>query len=289
MLPSLARIPASINKKGILATSTASYMRRNTALFGVRTSTPASKTIAGRFAKAGAPKPKSTQVTIGQSPDGFGKQILWHPDDAQLAVIAFLSAADYLGVMISGVRPNDTIEFVSSRGIASFAEETENKGVGAFIGIIGAGAKVTAAAFGAPELLPVISAAEAFAKSQFEQQEVKTKQRDPFGVDPSSGHKARQEGGVIVSLPEARQIYYSGDSDTENRWIKKPGTRVAANYPDHVKDAFFLRSGSLNLYAAGAEGDIIIAPWDHIFTDNLGYYELHILLKRNNHKPPVVE
>ena len=58
--------------------------------------------------------------------------------------------------MISGVKKTDTIEFVSDTGIASFAEETQNKGVGAFIGVVAAGATVAASAFGAPELAPVI-------------------------------------------------------------------------------------------------------------------------------------
>ena len=97
---------------------------------------------------------------------------------------------------------------------------------------------------------------------------VKTKRRDPFGEDPGSGHKARQEGGVLISLPEARQAYYSGNGDHEERWIKQPGTRDKAHYPSHVKHAFFLQSGSGNARVTGAEGDFIIYPWDHDFGDN---------------------
>jgi hypothetical protein len=214
---------------------------------------------------------------------------LWHPDDAGLAVVVFLSAADYLGVMISGVRATDTIEFVDAVGIASFAEETENEGAGAIIGIVAAGASVAASAFGAPEAAPIIGAAAKFAESRFQENKVRTKRRDPFGEDPGTGHHARQEGGVLVSLPEARQIYYSGNSDHEERWIKKPGTRDTAHLPDHVKRAFFLQSGSSNKHAAGAEGDFIIYPWDHIFTDNFGFYRLNILLKRGSGRPPVDE
>jgi len=277
-----ARRQVQIGKKGALTASGTTYVQRNVALFGPKVVLPASRTIAARMTRPGQAIPKSTVVTIGEAPDGFGKQVLWHPDDAGLAVVIFLNAGDNLGVMISGAKPTDTIQFVSATGIASFAEETENEGVGAFIGIVAAGANVAAAAFGAPELAPVISAAAKFAQSRFQEEKVKTKRRDPFGEDPGTGHKARQEGGVIVSLPQAGQIFYSGNSDHEERWIKKPGTRNEAHLPDHVKGAFFLRAGSRARHVALDDGEFIISPWDHIFSDNFGFYRLHALLKRGS-------
>jgi hypothetical protein len=291
MKPLFIQFHSAIEKHGQVDASRSAYVQQNVALFGPETHLPASKTIAGRLAKPGATQPKSSVVVVGEAPDGFGKQVLWHPDDAGLAVVAFLNAADFLGVMISGVRATDTIEFVHAVGIASFAEETENEGAGAIIGIVAAGATVAASAFGAPELAPVIGAATKFAESRFQENKVRKKRRDPFGEDPGSGHKARQEGGVIVSLPEARRIFTSGNSDHEERWIKEPGTRDTAHLPDHVKGkgAFFLQSGNGNQHTSGAEGDIIIYPWDHIFTDNFGFYRLHILLKRGSGKPPVIE
>lgn len=266
-----------------------SYIKQNIAKFGKTTTLPAGKTIASRFARPGMEKPRSSMLLVGEAPVGFGKQILWNAKDLGLAVVAFLNAGDDLGVMISGVKATDTIEFVAAMGIASFAEEIKNKGVPAFIGVIAAGADVAASTFGQAELVPVITAAEEFAKKQFEESEVKTKRRDPFGEDPGSGHKARQEGGVIVSMPEAGQIFYSGDGDHENRWIKKPGTRDRSHHPDHVKNAFFLQGRALDNRKATADGDIIIAPWDFKFEDNFGFYRLHILLKRGSGKPRVIE
>ena len=286
------RIRTIIEKRGQLAAAPGVWTQRNITRFGPKTVLPASKTIAARFATAGEPKPKSTVTMIGTAPNGFGKSVSWAPEDAGLAVVVFLNAGDLYGVSIQGVKATDTIEFVSAIGIASFAEETENKGVGAFIGLVAAGAIVTASAFGAPELTPVIGAAEKFAESRFEQKKVKTKRRDPFGEDPGNGDKARQEGGVIVSLPRpdvTTQIYYSGNDDHQERWIKKPGTRDTAHYPDHVKEggAFFLQSGKSNKRRVSGDGNIIIAPWDHIFEDNFGFYRLDILLKRGSGKSPV--
>jgi len=285
----IAARQALINKDARLAASRLAYIRRNTAVFGQAKVIPASRTIAGRFARSGEPRPRSTVTVVGEAPDGFGKQVMWAPEDAALAAIVFLNAGDSLGVMISGVKATDTIEFIFAGGLASFAEETENEGVGAFIGVVAAGATVAASAFGAPELAPVIGAAAKFAADRFQEKKVKTKRRDPFGEDPGSGHKARQEGGVLVSLPAARRMFYSGNGDHEERWIKEPGTRDDQHRPDHVKDAFFLQAGKSNKRTATQDGDIVIYPWDHIFEDNFGFYRLHVLLERGSGTPPVVD
>jgi hypothetical protein len=286
------RHQTQIERQARLGASERTYLGRNVALFGRRKRLPPSRTLAARLTKPGQRQPKSTVETvgIGQAPDGFGKRVLWAPDDAALALLIYLNAGDYLGVAISGVRATDTIEFVESTGVASYAEETENEGVASFIGIVAAGASAAASAYGAPEAVPVIEAADKFAQSRFKEKQVKTKRRDPFGEDPGTGHKAREEGGVIVCLPEARQLFYSGDSDHEERWIKEPGTRDDAHRPDHVKNAFFLRGGgSTNRRVAGGDGAFLIAPWDFQFSDNFGFYRLEALVKRGSGKPKKVE
>jgi hypothetical protein len=224
---------------------------------------------------------------IGEgAPKGFGKVIFWDPADEQLAVIVFLNVADPLGVMISGVRQFDTIEFTSATGIAHFRDGTQNKGISSLIGVVAVGANLTAAAFGAPEVAPLINAAAKFAQDQFQEKKVKELPRDPFGVNPTNGALARQAGGVIVSLPEAGQIFYSGDEDHKERWIKDPGTRDFDHHPKHVKGAFYLRGVNRDRHQAGADGDVIINAWDVKFDNNSGFYRLHVLLKRG--KTPIV-
>jgi hypothetical protein len=280
-----------IEHQGRLAAGERSYLARNAALYGRRRRLPPSRTLAARLTKPGRPRPKSTVETVelGKAPEGFGKRVLWAPDDSALALLIYLNATDSLGVAISGVKATDTIEFISDTGVASFAEETENEGVASFIGIVAAGASAVASAYGAPEAVPVIEKADQFAESLFKEKEVKTKRRDPFGEDPGTGHKARQEGGVIVSLPEARQLFYSGGSDHEERWIKEPGTRDDAHRPDHVKDAFFLQGGTKNQRIAGEDGSFLIAPWDYKFSDNFGFYRLEAIVRRGSGKPEKVE
>ena len=239
-------------------------------------------------------------ITLGEPPSGFSLSFDFKPEMDKVALVAFLSAADPFGILITGMTKFDTIQFVHAAGIASFSEETKNKNIGSFIGLVAAGASVTAASFGAPEVVPVIQAAEKFAKDVFKEEKIKTKVRDAFGVDPSSKHKARQEGGVVISMPTGNtmQTFYSGnDSVEDTHWIKKPGDRTHRHLPDHMvgQGAFFLQTGKPNKEMCRHEGSLLIYPWDHVFNDNFGFYRLEIILERHDSNPfpedpgPVVE
>lgn len=280
-------IQSMIDTQAKLELSSGLFEQEKTTRFGPQTVLPASATIPARLRPDDpGSHPKSSLVVVGEVPEGFGNWVQWSPEDAGLALLAFVAAGDLGGIMIQGVKATDTIEFVSADGIASFSEETNNGGVASFIGILEAGANVAASSFGAPELAPVISAAAEFAKSRYREEKVKTKRRDPFGVDPGTGHKARQEGGVLVCLPEARGAYYSGNGDHKERWIQEPGTRDLAHRPAHVEHGFFLERNSSNQYTASLDGSIFIVPWDHKFEDNFGSYRLQILLRRGTGQIP---
>jgi hypothetical protein len=289
--PEAAQIHKLIETRGRLSSQRKTYLQRHKVLFGSHEEIPASSTIAAKLAgKPGLKKPNSTIVGAAGLPEGFGNVIQWAPEDVGLAAVAFLNTGDPMGLMVTGVRTTDTIEFVHMDGLASFAEDIENEHVSAIIGIVGAGAGIGAATFGAPEAAPGIAKATEFAQSMFKEKKVKTKVRDVFGQDPSSGGHAEQEGGVIVSLPAARTTYYSGNSDHKERWIKKPGfPRDRAHRPDHAEGAFFLQPGTDNRKAATTDGNITLCAWDFAFGDNFGFYRLHILLKRGSGKFPDVE
>jgi len=246
--------------------------------------------------KKAALKGKDDLVTLGQPPAGFSPSFEFKPEMEKAALVAFLSAADLFGLLISGMTKFDTIEFVSAAGIASFSEDIENEGIASFIGVVATGASVVASSFGAPEVVPIIKSAEQFAKERFKEEKVKTKRRDAFGVDPSTQHKARQEGGVVVSMPTGiiMQTFYSGDDSVEStRWIKKPGDRTSKNLPDHMKGqgVFFLQPGKQNKEMCRHDGSILIYPWDHKFEDNFGFYRLQIILEKHDNPPavPIVE
>jgi hypothetical protein len=249
------------------------FLERRTAQFG-----PARTTTTAAIANSSS----SSVKTVGSAPNGYGQQILWDPNDSSLAVVVYLAAADDLGVMISGVQPGDQIKWISATGIASFSDDTNNNGVASIIGIVGDALSLGAKIFGIPEAAPFIQAGAQYAAKQFPESTSPSKRRDPFGVDPSSGLKARAEGGVLISLPQAGQNYYSGDSDHQSRWIKQPGDRVPANYPADIPsgNAYFLSPLENPWAYAGTAGDFIIYPWDSVFDDNNGYYRLDLLLTR---------
>jgi hypothetical protein len=222
----------------------------------------------------------TTTKELGDHPAGFGKGFDWDRKDKEILLAVFINAADFLGVCISGVEAGDVLQVTSCTGVASFAEDTGNPLAESIVGLVASAAEIGAPLVGIPAAVPFIEAAEAFAKEQFKATNAKTKRRDAFGVDPGSGHRARQEGGVLITLPEAGGPFYSGDSDHQSRWIKSPGDRTDVNLPSHVSHAFFPRHGDTNhntrtLHTAG---EIYITPWDYKFEDNAGYYKIFIKL-----------
>ena len=178
-----------------------------------------------------------------------------------------------------GVKSGDTIEFHNSVGTATFAQETRNQGVASAITIVAAGAGLTAAAFGAPELTPLITAAGAQVAKQFPEKKENAKARDVYGQIPGSSQFARQEGGLLICSPAVQGIWHSGDDDDESRWIRSSKDRGDPNLPAHVKDAFFLRRSAGARTLVG-DGEMIIAPWDFKFGDNVGVYRVNFILRR---------
>lgn len=257
--------------------------------FGRRKTVSGAASIAGRVAKShptgalGLHIPASKTTAVGQAPEGFGKWVEWRDSDRELALMVFINSADPMGVGVLGVNATDRFELVAAVGHASFSQETENEGISSAIGIVAAGANLTASAFGFPEAAPLIGAAERFAQDQYKEKEVKTKVRDAYGEEPRTKHKARQEGGVLICMPGARGVYTSGED--EKFWVKKPGNRINANRPDHVKKAVFIRRGMGPVTSTDA-GELFMLAWDHNFSDNVGFYKLHVLMKRGSGRVP---
>jgi hypothetical protein len=270
------------------------YQRR-ARVFGATRVVPQGRTPADRIARAGAGRgattltrsPASVTTQVGEAPEGFGKYVQWAQEDTELAVVVFLNAADPLGVAILGVTPGDTFGLEFAAGLASFAEDTENEGVSSIIGIVAAGATMGASAFGVPEAGPLIAEGASFAQDKYKERQVRTKVRDAYGEDPSSRRKARQEGGVLVCKPEAHGTYYSGHD--ERFWIRFPGDRIDRNRPEHLgRNAFFIRRG-MGPQRVREAGDLCLLAWDHVFPDNFGFYELHVIMRRGDLPPTPVD
>lgn len=259
--------------------------------------------MAGRIpalvmAKGGEEASASQTIVVGDAPEAFGQGFTWGREDNQALLAVYLSASDAAGVTIEGLQASDRIVVTFATGLASFAEDDESLERG-LIGLIASGASVAAGLAGYPGAIPFIKKAEEFAQERYRPKDIHTKVRDAFGADPANGFLALQEGGVLVTLPEAGTTYTSGTS--ENRWIKgkllpqvidaweglaypDSGARVPENYPDHVKGAFFLRqeeAGSQTPHTTFVNGGVAaLKAWDYKFGDNAGYYKIHVRLEK---------
>jgi hypothetical protein len=232
---------------------------------------------------------RSTVTTVGGGlPTGFGKGFTWDRADNEILLVAFINAADPLGVSIDGVQAGDRVQILSASGVASFSEDTGNPSATSIVGLVAAGARVGLGEAGAPEVAPAINAAEQFARDQFKATNAKTMLRDAFGVEPSSGLKSRENGGLIVCLPDGGGTYYSGDSDDTERGIQGDGVRSDDHKPAHVSGSFFPIQGDAghNTRVLKQSGQMYLIPWDYQFDDNAGFYKVFVKLTRGNGPPP---
>jgi len=245
---------------------------------------------AGRGGAALAnPAGRSTVTTVGGAglPAGFGQGFAWDRSQDEALLVLFINAADSLGVRIDGLQAGDQVQVLQATGIASFSEDEGNPLASSLVGLAAAGVDVGITALGAPEVAPLVDSAKSFAQDQFKATHAKTKRRDPFGVDPGTGHKAREEGGVLVCLPQAGGTFYSGDGDHKGRWIQGDGTRTDDHRPAHMGSAaFFPRQNVTDPYTATQPGSMFVLAWDWKFEDNAGFYEVVVKLKKGSSVPP---
>jgi hypothetical protein len=236
---------------------------------------------------------KSQLTVVGGDglPKGFGSGFHWDRNaDQDVVLVMFINAADPLGVSIDGLEAGDEIQVLSASGIASFSSDKGNPLASSIVGLLAKVGDVVVTAKGAAEAVPAIDAAAQFAKDQFKATNAKTLRRDAFGVDPGSGLKARQEGGLIVCLPEAGGTFYSGDPKA--RWIQGNGDRTDDHLPTHLSGCFFPRQGDVahNTRIVQQSGQMFVLAWDWQFDDNAGFYKVFMHLKKGNGLvPPIIE
>jgi hypothetical protein len=234
----------------------------------------------------------TTSERIGEPPEGFGKGFKWDRMDAEVLFEMFINPADPLGIVIEGVEPGDKVTVLTVAGVASFAKNTGNPLASSIIGLVGRAAEIGAPLLGYGAATPFINVAAQWAQQQFAATGAPEKCRDGFGVDPGSGHKARAEGGVLITMPggPGSGPFYSGDDSTEGRkrWIKSPGDRDYLHNPDHVGAQGFFPvrdQPAQNNRRVARPGEIFVTPWDWKFADNAGVYRLKMQITRN---PPLL-
>lgn len=228
---------------------------------------------------------------------GKAKGFFWDRQEKQIRIAAFIDAADDHGIAIENLKPGDQVKVVAVSGVASFDDaKAKREKVGSIIGIAADAAKLAK-----PEYAKAIEQAEKSAKTLINLA-IKAKRRDAYGRMMSKNEYARQEGGVLISMPVAQGPFYSSDSGgpfglggSTSAWIQTKGPRLDKYRPKAMKQlnsAFFPVRGNPSQMnrKVRANGTLFVTPWDWKFKDNAGMYKVELLITRGEpqKQPPVV-
>jgi len=201
---------------------------------------------------------------------------------------AAISTNDPGGLTIENILPGDQVIIYDASGLASFSASHVDliKGVIGIANMIG-GVVVIAATDGAAT--PFV---EAWNKSVSKLGDAfpgtkGNKNRDAYGQDPggdlSDGNYAKEEGGIIVCMPEANGTLYATPDTYLADGAKKNG-RLPAYFSKKVKDcnSFFLsnKPGGQMQATATKSGHVHILAFDSDFSDNQGVYNIGVVVVR---------
>lgn len=286
-----AQVPYS--KRGQLKRS--NYWRSVYRYYKVKTKRVRSDRM--RFVRSSTLPAASGRFTVVK---GKAKSFFWDRKEKQLRVAVFIDAADPLGISIENLKPGDQIQIVSIAGKASFSKAKNTKdNVGSIIGAVADGAEAFL-----PKFKKVIDAGEKLAATLINMQ-IKDKQRDGYGKNLNGSGYARQEGGILISMPAAQGPFYSGAEGgffgiggSKAAWVQGSGKqpRYDKYRPKEMRannGAFFpVRGLASNMNRrVRANGVLYVTPWDWKFKDNAGMYKVHLLITRGEQsgEPPVVQ
>jgi hypothetical protein len=319
-IPFVARaVPGSQQK----ATALSTYVGLKSALH----STPI-KTVQAVSALTG--RQTTSKITqVGNPPPGFGSVFEWDRSQPSALILVFVNPADPLGVAIAGLQPGDLVQIRQATGLASFSKDTGNPLIASILTLVADGAADAVAVlspgaiFGAPAgpsggsgsttgtttgttpgtgsgagsasvASTGIAAIEQTGKDAaalFTGTGNPEDFRDPFGVDPGSHVYKRQEGGLVVCMPQNNGVTYSGDQNHSSYWPTLPtvygqprGLPPAYRQSASLDPFFFIGQSPSNGQNANnsavcqAGGAAYLLAWDWNFADNSGYYEVWVQL-----------
>lgn len=198
---------------------------------------------------------------------------------------ADISANDLNGVMIDGLLKGDIVELQSISGVASFTDsgfDLIQGGIGLVNGIIQDG--VTVKTNGqAEQTVEAIDQLQTSLINYFGTKIEDGKRRDGFGMDPSSGEYATNEGGIIVCMPSAKGPIYASDQNHLNSGCHDKG-RLPCYFPKDVSalNSWFpcrLPEGMMQQTVI-EDGVVNILAFDSNYKDNAGVYMVKINIFR---------
>lgn len=211
----------------------------------------------------------------------MGTDFFWDRGSSEISLVLFVNTADPTGVSIRNLEADDVVNVTEMAGMASFDADKGNTKPYSIAAVILATGEAIAEVTDYGPFRGPINELEDIARQAFGADKMLGKVRDAFGVSESGGHKARQEGGILVTLPGAMGPYTSGED--EKLWIQGDGERTDQNRPAHVEFGFFpTRDANHNRRAVGGRGALFVTAWDWRYTDNAGFYKVFMTITAGN-------
>jgi hypothetical protein len=252
-------------------------------------------------------QPTNSKITaVGNAPAGFGSVFEWDRSQPSALVLVFVNPADTLGVAIAGLQPGDLVQVRQATGLSSFSKDTGNPLASSIITLVADGAadvvallspggsasgsgttsgKGSGSASSAGSAVSAIEQTGRDAAALFQGTGNPEDFRDPFGVDPGSHTYKRQEGGLVVCMPQNNGLVYSGDQNHSSFWPTIPTTYGQARGlpPAYRQSAsqvpfFFVGQNASNSAVCQTSGAAYLLAWDWNLADNAGSYEVWIQL-----------
>ncbi len=213
---------------------------------------------------------------------------------------ASIPANDDKGIVIDNVQKDDEILIYNAAGIASFSEVNMAlvKGIVGVINAVADGAVLLAA----PEMAPLVAAFTAGVDAIMAAvpDKLGNKRRDAYGLDPGTGDYAKNEGGLVVCMPESHgaiyaldKYHFTGDTKNDGRLYKyysDDAKKVNALFPCPVINNPDNPSSDDNGRMSATSGQldrgaINILAFDEDFADNAGCYNVGMIIIRGGNTP----
>ncbi len=197
---------------------------------------------------------------------------------------AVISANHDKGIVLDNLKSGDKVTIADASGIASFGQ-TDLGEVKSIITVMGAVAwtGVELVTEGDATIFKGLYDAGLKAIKDAMPDKVTKMRRDAWGRDPGSDDYAKDEGGLIVCMPEAHGAIYSED-DTHLLGDTKNQGRIPEFYPEAIvgKNSFFPCTCKQGLMSktATTDGAAVVLAFDSNFKDNVGWYEVKITVDR---------
>jgi hypothetical protein len=231
----------------------------------------------------------SSIIQVGSAAVGLGVEFDWDRSQQACLVGMAINASDTLGVAIGGLKAGDKVEVLRATGICTFDKDTGHPLLASLIGLLGEGTQDAIDAFVGTEFDNVIKSATTDLQNAAKGSGKGTMQRDPYGIVPGSNSYGLDEGGLVVMMPQAGGIYYSGGGHSPASASLPHVFGQARGLPAdlapyaNIIPLYFLGHSVPNGGAVCQnDGVAYVLAWDWAYGDNAGTYQVVVRLTRGN-------